>query len=219
MAKAPKPSAAKKPHTDARPASHTGAGANEAADNLAEAVGVTHVNLHSGHAYALSSAETLRTRELYWHNVVREMLNALSVLSQSKPEMFDGRFAVLTHAGERIAIGKVFPLFACSIPGSPWEREASIAVQCTVFRIISPDGEVYTLPIHEIRGMHSLTPELIEQLQKSAEAQQDGSASDDNEGEAPLPFGLAAFAALPRPEEDIDQPADQDTERDKQQPI
>lgn len=144
----------------------------------------------------------LRTRELYWHNVVREMLNGLSVMCQQQPEVFDGRFAVLTHAGERIAIGRIFPLFACSIPGSSWEREASTAVQCTVFRIITPDGEVFTLPISEVRGLHSLTPELVEQLQKLAEAQQSGDTGEDGERPEARPFGLAAFAALPKPAED-----------------
>lgn len=153
---------------------------------------------HPSH-HTLTATETLRTRELYWHNVVREMLNGLSVLCQQQPELFDGRFAVLTHAGERIAIGRIFPLFACSIPGSSWEREQSTAVQCTIFRIITPDGEVFTLPVHEVRGMHSLTPELVEQLQKMAEAQQSGgNGGEDGEDAPPRPFGLAAFAALPK---------------------
>ena len=69
-------------------------------------------------ALLMAADSVLRTRELYWHNVVREMLNSLSILCQTKPELFDGRFAVLTQAGERIAIERIFPLFACSIPNS-----------------------------------------------------------------------------------------------------
>ncbi|MBX3386707.1 MAG: hypothetical protein KF768_09065 [Phycisphaeraceae bacterium] len=173
-------------HAGGNAGSHAGAGA--------------HPNGHPhAHTHSLTATEVLRTRELYWHNVVREMLNGLSVLCQQQPEMFDGRFAVLTHAGERIAIGRIFPLFACSIPGSAWEREASIAVQCTIFRVITPDGEVFTLPVHEVRGMHSLTPELIEQLQKLAEAQQGGDGEVSSSGLTARPFGLAAFTALPRP--------------------
>lgn len=153
-----------------------------------------------GHADPLlyTAESVLRTRELYWHNVVREMLNSLCVMCQTQPELFDGRFAVLTHAGERIAIGQIFPLFACSLPQTPWEREASLAVQCTIFRVRTPDGEVYTLPVHEVRGMHSLTPELIEQLQKATEDEQDESA-ENTEGTGQRPFGLAAFTSLPKP--------------------
>ena len=151
-------------------------------------------------ALLMAADSVLRTRELYWHNVVREMLNSLSILCQTKPELFDGRFAVLTQAGERIAIERIFPLFACSIPNSPWELEASMAVQCTVYRIITPEGEVFTLPLHEIRGMHSLTPALVEQLQKVAEAQAASEEGDDDESEkSSRPFGLAAFTSLPRP--------------------
>lgn len=162
------------------------------------------------HHHVMNATETLRMRELYWHNVAREMLNGLSVLCQQQPELFDGRFAILTHAGERIAIARVFPLFACSIPYTAWEREQSMAVQCTVFRVITPDGEVFTLPVHEVRGMHALTQELIEQLQKLAEAQQGEDGDADGEDAPPRPFGLAAFAALPRPEEASEQTVDQE---------
>lgn len=141
---------------------------------------------------ALDGGGVSQTRQLFWHNVVREMLTGLSVLAQSKPEFFDGRFAVLTTAGERVPIGEVYPLFACSIPGTAWEREASVAVQCTVFRITTPDGEVYTMPVHEIRAMHALTPELMEQL-----AEAEGEAGDETDEET-RPFGLAAFSALPK---------------------
>lgn len=149
----------------------------------------------------LSADQVLRTRDLYWQNVLREMLNGLSVMSLNQPELFDGRFAVLTHAGERIAVGSIFPLFACSIPGTPWELEASVAVQCTVFRIVTPEGEVYTLPVHEVRGLHSLTPQLVEQLQNAAEREAGQAGSDDGESgeESPRPFGLAAFTSMPHP--------------------
>lgn len=142
-----------------------------------------------------TTAAIVETRTLFWHNVVREMLNDLSILCQMKPELFDGRFGVVTHQGVRVGIKSIFPLFACSVPGigeSSWEREASIAVQCTVFRIATPDGEIYTLPVHEVAAVHAMTPELIEQLAK-AEAQ-----TEDGDPKESRPFGLAAFTSLPR---------------------
>lgn len=142
----------------------------------------------------MSSEAMNAMRDLFWCNVVRDMLNGLSVLSQQQPELFDGRFGVLTREGERIGVRSVSPLFACSIPGSPEEKDASVAVQCTVFQITTPEGEVFTLPVHEIRGMHTMTQELLEKLQKLAEDEESG--EEDSEQK---PFGLAAFAALPKP--------------------
>lgn len=132
------------------------------------------------------------TRTLFWQNVVREMLNDLSIMCQTHPELFDGRFGIVTSQGVRVGIKHIFPLFACSIPGSTWEREASVAVQCTVFRIATPDGEIYTLPVHEVAAVHSMTPELIEQM-----AQAEREAAGESEETEKRPFGLAAFTALP----------------------
>lgn len=146
-------------------------------------------------------AEMVALRDVFWNNVVRDMLNGLAVLSQQQPELFDGRFAVLTHQGERIPIAGVTPIFACSVPGSQAERDASAAVQCTVFRIQTPGGEVFTLPIQQIRALHTMTPELLEQLQRAT-------GEDGDEGEEGAegmlahgggkPFGFAAFTALPK---------------------
>lgn len=137
-------------------------------------------------------------RDLFWANVVREMLTGLSLLCQTQPELFDGRFSVLTHAGERIPIGQVFPLFACSMPTTDAEKFTSIAVQCTVFRIQTPSGEVFTLPIHEIRALHALTPQLIEQLQAAARSTEDDESDDTASHPTAEPFGLAAYVALPK---------------------
>ena len=145
-----------------------------------------------------SPLELTAVRDLFWHNIAREMLSGLSVLCQKQPEMFDGRFAVLTRAGERIPIGSISPLFAVSVPGKGPDHDASLAVQCTVFRIQTPGGEVFTLPVQEVRALHTLTPELIEELQKTAEGD-DGEPGDSiarTAGERP--FGLAAFTALPK---------------------
>jgi hypothetical protein len=134
------------------------------------------------------------TRTLFWQNVVREMLNDLSIMCQTRPDLFDGRFGIVTNQGVRVGIKHIFPLFACSIPGTNWEREASVAVQCTVFRIATPDGEIYTLPVHEVAAVHSMTPELIEQM---AKAEREAEGEEDGETEK-RPFGLAAFTALPK---------------------
>jgi len=155
-------------------------------------------------------------RELYWQNVVAQMLSTLSVFSietlpESKPDdedtteptdMLDGRFAIITRNGMRIPIAEVHPLFACSInTGSPEIRQLANDVQCSVFRIRTPTGEMYTLPIQEIRGLHALTPELLDQLEEASERQ-----SESEDGDRKLPFGFAAFTSLARQEQNPDDP-------------
>ena len=149
----------------------------------------------------MSAGQMNALRDLFWCNVIRDMLNGLSMLCQKQPELFDGRFGLLMRRGERIPIAQVHPLFACSIPGTQGERDASAAVQCTVFQVQTPEGEVFTVPVHEIRGMHTMTAELIEQLQKMAEREAEGEGEGEGEEDAEQrPFGLAAFAALPKRE-------------------
>ncbi|MGE3107644.1 MAG: hypothetical protein AB7G11_17030 [Phycisphaerales bacterium] len=136
-------------------------------------------------------AENLRniqlSRDLYWENVVREMLTGLSMMQGQPAEMFDGRIAVLTRGGERIPIADVFPMFACALTNSAEERAFSVAVECTVFRIRTPSGEAFTLPLQEIRGLHALTPELVKRLeQESLERLGAPEASS-------TPFGFAAY--------------------------
>jgi hypothetical protein len=147
---------------------------------------------------AMSAQELIALRDVFWCNVAQEMLNGLSVLSQQHPEMFDGRFAVLTQGGERIPIAKVEPVFACSLPFNQADRGLSIAVQATVFRVQTPAGEVFTLPLHEVRALHALTPELLAKMQQAIG--EEGRSSGDEAGGASTaqPFGLAAFAALPK---------------------
>lgn len=131
-------------------------------------------------------------RDLFWENVVREMLTGLSMMQGAHSEMFDGRIAVLTKAGERIPIGEVAPMFACSIlQADAWQRAAAVAVECTVFRIKTPGGELYTLPLREIRGMHAMTPELLKHIEQ--QAIQRLSEEPHNP-----PFGLAAFTTVHR---------------------
>lgn len=175
-------------------------------------------------------------RELFWQNVIREMLTSLSMLSMKMeaqagaqkmadsqviidtPEgtltqgvpveldeeedeepgeesLFDGRLAVITSLGNRIPIADVHPLFACGVTDNADDRSLATAVECTVFQIRTPPGEVYTLPLSEIRGFHSLSPELVERLQRQAEAQLNhltGGPDEENQ----QPFGFAAFTSL-----------------------
>lgn len=153
-------------------------------------------------------------RELYWQNVIREMLSALAVAAAesggrlgsgaadkatgSAPidDMFDGRLAVVTRLGQRIAIADVVPLFACSVPGnkpSSNDRHLSVDVQCTIFQIHTPNGEVHTIPVHEIVAFHSLSEKLISQLEDAARAHADAAS---NSASARRPFGFAAFTSL-----------------------
>ena len=145
----------------------------------------------------IDAVQQAALRDLFWHNVAREMLTGLSVLCQQQPELFDGRFAILTTTGSRIPIGVIYPLFACSVPGSGPEHNLSLAVQCTVFRVQTPEGEVFTLPVQEVRALHALTPELVERMQAAAK---DGESQSDESNVRVVsePFGLAAFAALPK---------------------
>lgn len=136
-------------------------------------------------------------RELFWHNIVREILGGLIAVSAKRPELLDGRFAVLTHGGERIPIAQVTPLFGFTVRGNEAERRTSAAIQMTVFRIATPDGEVFTLPVTEIRAFHELTPELLSRLQQ-VESDEARAAGEDNSESRP--FGFAAFQALPKAE-------------------
>jgi hypothetical protein len=175
-----------------------------------------------------TAAQVAATRELFWQNVMREILTNLSMVSAqqraaqpaapgaSPPsvpalsteaaeaggeenaeqmELFDGRLAVITRQGQRVPIAAVSPMFACGI-ATPGERTLSMEVECTVFQIRTPGGEVFTLPLHEMRTFHALTPGLMRQLEEAAtrEAKRRG-GSPEEEG---APFGFAAFTSLAR---------------------
>ncbi len=150
--------------------------------------------------------DVVMARELFWNNVIREILTALSTLVVASTDAaaegvalnpdgtqpsdpLDGRLAIVTTAGERIPIAEVYPLFACGIPGSESERALSVAVECTVFQVGTPAGEVYTLPLHEIRGFHALTQDLMNEISQAASGANSGSGE---------PFGFAAFTELSR---------------------
>lgn len=133
---------------------------------------------------------TRELRTLFWQNVVQEMLVSFPERAARRPEIADGRLGLMTRGGERVAIGKVVPLFTLSVPANPELRALSVAVQCSVFEIHTPDGEVVTLPLEEIRGVHSLSEELVEQLKEVSQARQIESGEE--------PFGFAAFTSMAR---------------------
>lgn len=137
--------------------------------------------------------ETKLLREMLWHNIIREMLTALCLETgeadaSGKPRVLDGRLTVITFRGERIPIGAVRPLMNFGIGSTRAEKQLSMMLQGTVFQIITPDGDVFTLPIHEIRGLHALSESIMQELQAAAESLESA--------EPGKPFGFAAFTSL-----------------------
>ena len=160
-----------------------------------------------GRRAAPTPADIYHTRELFWNNIIREMLSTLATASAmgappdgepgvDRPahpaDVLDGRLAVITREGARIPIAAVTPLIACGVSSDEPSRILSMDVECTVFQIRTPTGEVFTLPLHEIRSFHALTDELMERLRQAARAQSDEEPSRQE------PFGFAAFTSLAR---------------------
>lgn len=222
--------------------------------------GGARANPHAGHAHGVddaghhgSFADVATKRDLFWQNLVREMLMGLAVTAESRryqiiaelqtkrgqmkvdgatittspeltprgqggdgagedgeedalgpgshPEMpLDGRVAVLTKGGERIPVADVRPLLACSVPWTPAEKALSIDVQCTIFQVVAPSGEVFTLPLHEIRAVHAISEELMEKLQDAARHQGGGIRRRGTIADGDEPFGFAAFTSLAQSE-------------------
>lgn len=141
------------------------------------------------------------TRHLFWQNVVREMLLTFPLVAQHHPDATDGRIGVLTRSGERIPLASAEPLFPCSI-ADPSGQALCIAVQATVFNLRTPAGEVFTLPVSEVRGMHTMTDEALRAMEEEARR----AATPQAEGAEP--FGFAAFTSLHRARRDpLNQPA------------
>jgi hypothetical protein len=153
-------------------------------------------------------SETEAFREVFWQNVIREMLVSLIVAqNEAKAEpttpsvpqaedaqpMSDGRIGIVTNQGQRIPIARVFPVFAATFDQNPRMIQLSDALQCTVFQIETPSGEVYTLPLHEIRGMHAVSEHTMEQMAQKARKQRPRKAAEEAE-----PFGFAAFTSIAR---------------------
>ena len=158
-------------------------------------------------------------RDVFWQNVVREILMGLAAAAaesagrtgtgptdaemSSSPtsHLFDGRMAIMTVSGQRIPIADVYPMFAFSVPGDAETRARSGDVQCTVFRITTPTGENFTLPISQITGVHSLSQSLIEKIEQAEEALEGGAPEDR------IPFGFGAYTSLARSEQQAKQGA------------
>lgn len=170
--------------------------------------------LHAAHV-----PTTLARRDLFWQNVVRETLMALAVAAGSggrlsptptgaatSPDpvdpLFDGRMAIVTTLGQRIPIADIYPVFACSLAhGTHAERMLSADVQSTVFQITTPTGEMYTLPVSQIASVHTLTEQLVRQLEAHAAA---NAARGTPTNEPGMPFGFEAFTSLARSEADAE---------------
>ncbi len=158
-------------------------------------------------------------RDLFWSNVVRDTLMALATAAAHSAgrlnegpvaaahstdpvhDLFDGRMGVVTTLGQRIAIADVFPVFACTAVGDPETRQRSEDVQCTVFQITTPAGEIYTLPVSHIHAVHTLSEDLLRQLEAQAIA-----TENEDDPESPHPFGFAAFTSLAKAESDPSPP-------------
>ncbi|HLP85322.1 MAG TPA: hypothetical protein VK157_13315 [Phycisphaerales bacterium] len=164
------------------------------------------------HRMSLTPTETRAYRELFWQNVLREVLVSLIMLHVApaqqqqknlpKPPnapdpaaVLDGRLGLITKTGLRIPIAGVYPVFSASVPLTSKTLTLSAILQSTVFQVHTPSGEVYTLPLHEIRGFHALTEELMDQLAANARAQGEATQADGAEAE---PFGFAAFTSMAR---------------------
>lgn len=197
----------------------------------------------------LRPEQVVSMRDLFWQNVLREMLTSLSTMWQQvstapnatespalpaaqaspstqppphtpsasaaaadgthtvDPALFDGRLAILTKAGDRIAIASIIPLFGCGV-NAPNARELSLAIECTIFQIRTPDGHVFTIPIQEIRAFHALSPEIMAKLEQAARRR---AARRESHEDAP-PFGFAAFTSLARGSLPLEPPPSQPME-------
>lgn len=172
----------------------------------------------------LSAGEVGTYREVFWQNVVRDILVELAMLCSLKPRgeakgerkgaekhaerhgedevvydaaLFDGRMGVVLQSGERISIAHVQLLLAAGAVGIE-DRAIAMAVDSTVFQITTPEGHLLTVPVQQVRAFHAVSPELMEQLQKrAARASRGPRARRENEV---VPFGFAAFTSLARGE-------------------
>lgn len=158
----------------------------------------------------LADLKTVATaRQVFWSNVLREIMVSLCVASmkinqraaatppapipegQADPaRIFDGRLAVITSWGLRLPIASIEPVLGAG--PAHGATAMSLAVECSVFQIRTTDGDVWTLPLHEVRAFHALTEELMQELAKAA-ADEEGEQSPDAQ-----PFGFKAFTSLSR---------------------
>lgn len=157
-------------------------------------------------AWQRSPRDVACERSVFWQNIVQQTLASLPFAAAQQPELLDGRVAVLTKGGERIPIRSVHPVFACSVRSdNARERSLSLAVQCTIFRIETPSGEAFTLPLEEIRAIHTISDDLMKQIQEQAE-QTAGDLADQASGKSDRPFGFAAFTSLAKQADEESEP-------------
>ncbi|MEM9064562.1 MAG: hypothetical protein AAGB51_03635 [Planctomycetota bacterium] len=144
-------------------------------------------------------------RDAFWQNVVIEMLTSLTAQSYARATAGpdapppEGLFTLITHSSQKIPVAGIAPLLACSISD---QRSLSAEVQCSVFRVYTPAGEVVTLPVSEIASVHAISREAQERLQKARAGMLPGPEGDDDE-----PFGFAAFTSLARSSRDEEERA------------
>lgn len=199
----------------------------------------------SNGAMPMSTSHAAELREAFWHDMCREILTTLSAeglrrrekspgmelpgggqlvssvtMPDPEPELFDGRMAVLTHGGERIAIGEVYPMLACGISGDEADRAVSQAVECSIFQILTPAGELWTIPVHEIRAFHALTPELMKQIEQAGRQNRSRRRGSEDRD---MPFGFEAYTSLAKGERDRQEadpyyPSDPDLPSQEQAP-
>ncbi|MGV6815156.1 MAG: hypothetical protein ACWA5W_09140 [Phycisphaerales bacterium] len=161
------------------------------------------------------ASRTMARRDVFWSNVVREILMSLASAAahasgrlstgpagaNASPtpvgELFDGRMGIITALGQRIPIADIVPVFSCSMDGCEADRSRSRDVQCTIFKINTPTGESYTLPISQIIGVHSLSDALMDELEEATMEEED---EDGNR----VPFGFSAYTSLARSEAEPD---------------
>lgn len=190
---------------------HHDSDSSGASDELMSGYGQTPFQSQRPDPYPVARVQI--RRDVFWQNVCREILLGLAAAASESAgrsgigptdaemspsptsELFDGRMAVLTVSGQRIPIADVYPVFAFSVPGDMESRIRSSDVQCTVFRITTPTGENFTLPISQIVGVHSFSQSLIEQMEQAQDALDDADADDG------VPFGFAAYTSLARSEQ------------------
>jgi hypothetical protein len=170
---------------------------------------------------ALADLKAVATaRQVFWSNVMREILVSLCVASarqaqhaatsgaslvpagaEDPSKIFDGRLAVITSWGLRLSLAAIEPVLGSAPSGGKTPMQQ--AIECTVFQLRTTDGDVWTLPLHEIRAFHALTEELMQELARAAGAEEGGE-------EESQPFGFKAFTSLsrmqPSPASELHQP-------------
>lgn len=156
---------------------------------------------------AMSPRQVLELRQLLWTNLLRETLSALCMETErlerarrdgAEPDggahPLDGHVALMTATGERIQVAGVKPAMQFAVARTAHERQVAMALDSTIFQIRTPAGDIFTLPVSEVTGIHGLSDSIMRQLQ-AAERPSD-------EGQEAQPFGFAAYTSVARGSEE-----------------